>query len=119
MASYGSNLAVTKDGETYNKLQRPDDYHLSTNVSLPPLDPIYPSATRPSKRKRDHHAATGSKRHRGDGSSMHPSDGKDRSRVSGPVGDCGMRTFLPGLDDQEQLSDDSTSEALAYLRSVR
>lgn len=112
MASRGVNSAVTKDGETYNKLQRPEDYLIPTTSRPQPIVAASPLATHPSKRKRGQDAATGSKRVRAE-------HGVAQPNIWGPVGECGMRTMLPGVDDDEQLSDDSTREALAYLRSVR
>ena len=33
---------------------------------------------------------------------------------------CGMQSMFPGMvDDEDQMSDESTNDALAYLRSVR
>ncbi|CAO2657671.1 Nn.00g037970.m01.CDS01 [Neocucurbitaria sp. VM-36] len=113
MASSGFNLAVTKDGGAYNKLQRPDDYLLPTTVShLPPLGAVVPPTAYSGKRKRGQDAAPGSKRARADASFA-------RTIAGATVKECGMRPMLPGGNEDEQLSDDSTNEALAYLRGVR
>lgn len=136
MTSSGVNLAVTKDGGSYNKLQRPDDFLASMSRPTPTESLV--AATPPAmqgKRKRDEADSTnvpvmnqvsGSKRTRMTKSAAQLNAGRnlvdsnDRSRGFGPARDCGMRTTLPGLDDEDaQLSDESMSEALAYLRSVR
>ncbi|KAH7078550.1 hypothetical protein FB567DRAFT_572061 [Paraphoma chrysanthemicola] len=110
MAGSGVNLAVTKDGGSYNKLQRPQDY-LTASAPVPPLEDALPVETPEStsqfKRKRE------------------PTDGSSTSKRKRQVQDtsqldsCGMRTTLPGLDDEDFASDDSTNDAMAYLRSVR
>ncbi|KAF7444753.1 hypothetical protein A1F99_113060 [Pyrenophora tritici-repentis] len=116
MANSGVNLAVTKDGETYNKLQRPSDYLTSTQSTPPPLGAVSSSAVTNSKRKRDQNDESGNKRLRNDGSVQNY---KGRSRASQAYQEHGIQTVLPGLDGEEQLSDESTGEALAYLQSVR
>jgi len=116
MATSGVNLAVTKDGETYNKLQRPADYLASTQSTLPPLATVPSSAVTNSKRKRDQNDESGSKRLR---NNRNIQGHKGRPRVPQAYQEHGIQTVLPGLDGEEQLSDESTSEALAYLRSVR
>ncbi len=66
-----------------------------------------------TKRKREQDAASDGKRLRVDKKTGLPSGG-------GFMRESGMRAMLPGLDNDEgQLSDSSTNEALAYLRSVR
>jgi hypothetical protein len=125
MVAPGINLATTKDGEAYNKLQRPPETYLSSTA--PPLPPTRPSPfdTSPAglaKRKRDHsNAASGHKRTR---------LGQDKALTNGSVAapedqdehrsmDYGMRTMLPSFDQDEHSSDESMGEAMAYLRSVR
>ncbi|KAH7079245.1 hypothetical protein BKA63DRAFT_531913 [Paraphoma chrysanthemicola] len=110
MAGPGVNLAVTKDGGSYNKLQRPQDY-LTVTAPVPPLEDALPVQTPEStsqfKRKRE------------------PTDGgstskrKRQEQDTSQTDPCGMRTTLPGLDDEDFASDDSTNDAMAYLRSVR
>jgi hypothetical protein len=125
MVGPGLNLAVTKDGGTYNKLQRPQDYLLASTrppppKATPPASTL--SSTSASKRKPDH-ADDISKHKRtrlghGDEKVDNPrtwTSSKERPRGI----DCGMRSLLPGLDDEEYTSDDGISEALAYLRDVR
>ncbi|KAF1947240.1 hypothetical protein EJ02DRAFT_449831 [Clathrospora elynae] len=120
MATLGVNLAVTKDGETYNKLKRPDDYLLSPSPHPPHLAVASPSAFHSGKRKREQDGAAGSKRARAERNSTgHSAGSKGRFPSSDPAREYGMRTMLPGLDAEDQLSDDSTSEAVAYLHSVR
>ncbi|KAE8831580.1 hypothetical protein HRS9139_05822 [Pyrenophora teres f. teres] len=115
MATSGVNLAVTKDGETYNKLQRPFDYLTSTQSTPPPLAAVSSSAVTNSKRKRDQNDESGNKRLRNDRSVQNH---KGRPRASQTYQEHGIQTVLPGLDGEEQLSDESTGEALAYLQSV-
>lgn len=108
MATPGMNFAVTKDGGVYNKLQRPDDYLVPTASRLPPLAaPPYSG-----KRKRGGQGDTPKKCARTDAIFV-------RTNIGATDKGCGMRTGLPGGSEEEQLSDDSTSEALAYIRSVR
>ncbi|KAF2625943.1 hypothetical protein BU25DRAFT_412188 [Macroventuria anomochaeta] len=119
MAGSRANLAVTKDGETYNKLQRPDNF-LEKSAVL----------TQANERKRERAAvdgpiagpASGNKRaktHHTDSTVniLQSSSDKHQHRSAGPVSECGMRMTLP--IDEDQHSDDSLGEALAYLRSVR
>ncbi|KAF3050704.1 hypothetical protein E8E11_002455 [Didymella keratinophila] len=122
MAGPRINLAVTKDGETYNKLQRPNDF----------LDQSAASK-QANERKREHGdldapvagSSTGSKRaktqHTGHASkAVQSSDDKDgQHRGGGPIAECGMRTTLPIDEEEAQYSDDSLGDALAYLHSVR
>ena len=110
MASTRANTAITKDGETYNKLQRPDDYLISTTPCLPPK-PI-PFEIYSNKRKRDRENAPGGKR-----SKMEGKDEGKQARAVGSYEECGMRTILPGLDDEGV--DGEVDEAVAYLRGVR
>jgi hypothetical protein len=125
MAGPGLNLAVTKDGGSYNKLQRPQDY-LMPSTHPPPPKAMSPanalSSTSASKRKRDH--ANGTSKHKRTRLEQdHEEVGNPRTWTSGREKprstDCGMRSLLPGLDDEEHTSDDGVSEALAYLRDVR
>lgn len=123
MAGPRTNLAVTKDGETYNKLQRPTDF-LDRSAA----------AMQANERKREHGeldadlpgSFTGSKRaktqHTGQASNAAQSfDDRSQYRGGGPIAECGMRTTLPidAEEEEAQYSDDSLGEALAYLRSVR
>jgi hypothetical protein len=105
----------SRHGRVWRKLQRPQDYLMSAITAPPPKKlPIADttSSTSASKRKREHANATPKhKRTRLE----QDSTSKERTRVI----DCGMRTILPGLDDEEHSSDDSIGEALAYLRNVR
>ncbi|KAF2820009.1 hypothetical protein CC86DRAFT_471661 [Ophiobolus disseminans] len=118
MVGPGINLATTKDGEMYNKLQRPSQTYLaSTAPPLPPTKPLAaslsPSTT--TKRKREClDTSLGHKRSRLEERKA----GMDVNRILRGK-DCGMQTTLPSLDDEEHSSDDSTCEAMAYLRSVR
>ncbi|KAF1934328.1 uncharacterized protein M421DRAFT_415356 [Didymella exigua CBS 183.55] len=121
MAGPRTNLAVTKDGEIYNKLQRPNDF----------LDqPAGPEQTVERKRERgalDTPVAgpfSGNKRAKTQHvgltvKSFQSSDDRNQYRGGGPIAECGMRTTLP-IDEEDALySDDSMGDALAYLRGVR
>ena len=121
MAGPRTNLAVTKDGEAYNKLQRPSDF-LDQSVAL----------KLPNERKRERGALNtpaagplpGSKRaktqHVGPlAKDVQPSDRRNQYRGGGAIADCGMRTTLPIDEEEAQHTDDSCGDALAYLRSVR
>ncbi|KAL6712583.1 hypothetical protein ACN47E_000460 [Coniothyrium glycines] len=120
MTTASANLAVTKDGDAYNKLQRPDDYHVALSANHPPLvdnqKTAVPSA---AKRQRNSHVAAGRKRQKMNGYSSRQKEGNYASRSHGPAADCGMRTMLPGLDNEDHFADGSIAEALAYLRGVR
>jgi hypothetical protein len=110
MAGPGVNLAVTKDGGSYNKLQRPQDY-LTVTTPAPPLEDALPveapESTSQVKRKRE------------PTDSSFTSKRKRQEQDMSQTDPCGMRTTLPGLDDDDFASDDSTNDAMAYLRSVR
>lgn len=122
MAGSRTNLAVTKDGETYNKLQRPNDF-LGRSAA----------AVQANERKREHGELgadlsgpfLGSKRAKTKRvghtlNSAQSSDDRSQYRGGGPIAECGMRTTLPlDADEEAQYSDDSLGEAMAYLRSVR
>jgi hypothetical protein len=118
MAGAGVNLATTKDGGSYNKLQRPTDYLMSSAIP-PPKNAITPetqNSTTASNRKRKHtDTTTSQKRTKTEQQSAQFGEDREESHNTG----SGMRAMLPGLDDHEYSSDDGTSEALAYLRNVR
>lgn len=122
MAATHSNLAVTKDGEIYNKLSRPADYLTSTTPLLPPLAPAVRPSAHSNKRKRGREITTksdGAKRKKGGFSSSSLGDDAEVFHESGSTRSCGMRTILPGGDDDMELMGESMNEAMAYLRSVR
>lgn len=125
MVGPGVNLAITKDGGAYNKLQRPADYlALTTNApqkDAPTIGGISPTSA--SKRKREDEDDTSiQKRTR---ASLDRTGRQTPRNGSGEKGkpraaENGMRALLPGLDDDGGSSDEgSMSEALAYLRNVR
>lgn len=121
MAGPRTNLAVTKDGETYNKLQRPDDF---LNQSAAPkqanerkrergaLDAPVAELFAVNKRAKTQHVGPTTR-------ALQPSNDRQQYRSGGAIADCGMRTTLPIDDEEAQYSDDSLGDALAYLRSVR
>lgn len=122
MAGPRTNLAVTKDGEIYNKLQRPNDFLDQSTApkqanerkrEFGDLDASVAGSSMGSKRVRTQPTGQASK-------AVQPSD--DRSgqyRSGGPIAECGMRATLPIDEEEAQYSDDSLGDALAYLRSVR
>lgn len=120
MAGPRANLAVTKDGETYNKLQRPHDFLNDvaacdqTNERKRERAAVGSSVAEPgigNKRAKIQHATSTAAISR-------PNDDERQYRGAGPVSECGMRMTLP-IDEEDLHSDDSLGEALAYLRSVR
>ena len=134
MSRPGVNLAVTSDGGAYNKLRRPDD--LVAGLTSQALNeegsvPAMPSAANSYKRKIGAADITDSD---SDGEPERKRSKEERvfeashatakpiaadpRRVKRPVRDCGMQSMFPGLDEEES-SDETTMEALAYLRSVR
>jgi hypothetical protein len=120
MAASRVNLAVTKDGEAYNKLQRPDDYLISVPPDQRPSTTASPSTLHTGKRKCDQNDEPGSKRARAERNiTQKLTHNKGRSRTQDSASELDARTVLPVLDGEGQLSDDDTNEAQAYLRSVR
>lgn len=133
MSRSGVNLAVTKDGEAYNKLRRPDGLLTSlTSQSPPSLEPPHTILSATSANKRKLEEATGSeflsedepeqKRPREHEYSK-PAPGLQKPSTNGqrlfrPVRECGMQSMFPGLDDEDS-PDDATQEAIDYLRNVR
>ncbi|KAJ8110705.1 hypothetical protein OPT61_g6512 [Boeremia exigua] len=118
MAGGRANLAVTKDGETYNKLQRPDDFLDDSGAAngrkreRAVIDRPTAGPTSGNKRTKTHH----------DGStanSISSSDDRHHYGSAAAIAECGMRFTLPIDDEEAYGSDDSLGEALAYLRSVR
>ncbi|KAI8937571.1 hypothetical protein NX059_005286 [Plenodomus lindquistii] len=125
MATTHSNLAVTRDGETYNKLSRPDDYLTSTTPLLPPLSPAVRPLAQSNKRKRGRDATVNSKSSKRTKDAEvstcldDNADKRDKKDKWWSTGDYGMRTILPGVDDDVESTEGSIDEAMAYLRSVR
>lgn len=128
MAAVGPNLAVTRDGARYNKLTRPDDFIAGLAAPNPDIEEAPVSAprktTESTKRTLD-------EADNGDGSEGEESrkrtriargtvNSKSRSKARQPLDmDYGMHSMFPGMVDDGDMSDESTNEALAYLRSVR
>lgn len=120
MAGPRANLAVTKDGEAYNKLQRPDDYFDRSAVAnqanerkreRTAIDKSFAHSDSGNKRTKTHH--TGSV-----ASASQSSTDRHQYRSAGLISECGMRMTLP-IDEGDENLDNSMGEALAYLRSVR
>jgi hypothetical protein len=119
MAGPGVNLATTKDGEAYNKLQRPPQHYLASTA---PPRPAAASPVPPFKRKSDSAYPTPSQKRsrveqeKGQGpNSLLVAAGRERVRDAA----SGMQVMLPGVDDEGHSSDGSTCDAIAYLRDVR
>jgi hypothetical protein len=115
MLGSGSNRAVTKDGGAYNKLQRPQNYMMPS--AHPPTPKAMPPKATPPAKSLSETSASKRKRDQVNGASKHKrtrveQDGEDEAHH-------GMRSLLPGLDDEGHTSDEGISEALAYLRDVR
>ncbi|KAH7126688.1 hypothetical protein B0J11DRAFT_432683 [Dendryphion nanum] len=102
----GVNLATTKNGEKYNKLKRPDDF--IANIAVPPAKRTYEEVIIVSDEEQDDEPP--SKRAR-----------ETFTRIKRPLNmQTGMHSMFPGfLDEDHSSSDETTNEALAYLRSVR
>ncbi|KAF2648682.1 hypothetical protein K491DRAFT_684501 [Lophiostoma macrostomum CBS 122681] len=134
MSPAGVNMATTQNGDKYNKLKRPDD----APASAPHPAAIVPAplpSIQPAKRTFDEAGLTDtgtdeephSKRTRvpngvSKTASQHtpPLFKAGATNVWRPFNmQCGMQSMFPGMVDDEYLSDESTNEALAYLRSVR
>ena len=122
MAGPRTNLAVTKDGETYNKLQRPNDFLDQAAASKQAnerkreygdLDAPVGGTSTGSKRAKTQHTGPASK------AAQSTDDSSGQRRSGGPIAECGMRTTLPIDEEEAQYSDDFLGDALAYLRSVR
>jgi len=121
-------LVASEDGEAYNKLRRPDDFVTALTAESPPaLPPTLPPAVSSTKRKRENADSSevgkkdkdSSKRFKKEQSGTTAgSFTGNRRRVPGQVKENGMQTMFPGLDENDSV-DESTSDALAYLRSVR
>jgi hypothetical protein len=114
MAGPRANLAVTKDGESYNKLKRPDDLLNSAPLATDAIERKRVRDVSPNERQ------AGNKRARTKDTSRGSKDNNEAKRMGGPVAECGMRETIPlgdqEYDDEELRPDD---DALAYLLSVR
>jgi hypothetical protein len=131
MSGAGLNMATTQNGEKYNKLKRPDDL-LASMPPPPEVVPALQSSTQSAKRTLDEAGITAktndehdSKRARAPngvsraaGQHAHTLFKAEASNVWRPFNmQCGMQAMFPVDDDD--MSDESMNEALAYLRSVR
>lgn len=127
MAGSGVNFAITKDGGAYNKLSRPE-YLVSASVPPPPKKQKLSSDFLPmgaNKRKQEQEQErqdTEDKRTKLETyvSEKNVQHGLNNATAH-PMRDleCGMRTVLPGLNNEGDDSEESVADALAYLRSVR
>jgi hypothetical protein len=134
MSRSGINMAVTKDGGTYNKLRRPDDFLAATTTRPSPVEELdSPSVSTGDLNKRKlEQAEISDSEYEDEPEAKRQKDGQvfkasltsqkplatDPRRIKRPVRDCGMQSMFPGMDDEDS-SDEGTKEALAYLRSVR
>ena len=143
MSHSGTNLAVTEDGAAYNKLRRPDDYLQSLTAAPPPhakrkFEAVgtgsEQDADEPNNKRsreaiepiRKSHARIGASERPGEEDTANGASANSRESVTGsrnrirPAKENGMQTMFPGLDDDSASdADDTTRDALAYLRSVR
>lgn len=126
MPHTGVNLAVTEDGAAYNKLRRPDDYLESLTAEHMPKRELPPAKRKLEAVAADLHdnAEPSTKRPREESAPRVAANpgrlARDSRRVERPVKENGMQTMFPGLDDDSASdADDTTRDALAYLRSVR
>ncbi|KAF2109714.1 hypothetical protein BDV96DRAFT_651685 [Lophiotrema nucula] len=135
MSRSGVNLAVTEDGAPYNKLSRPTDYLDSLAGNAPPAPPkpttvaAKPPTPESNKRKledvedagSDSDSDSNSKRLKADNAQKELwSRGKRDTTINRRMNpDTNMQIQFPGLDSAGNTSDEDTTEALAYLRSVR
>ncbi|OCL08562.1 hypothetical protein AOQ84DRAFT_388759, partial [Glonium stellatum] len=147
MKKVKGNTATTQGGASYNKLARPDELTSIPNTqhetsAIPPphsikrkLDDVEPptasSDSEPyTKRTRPDNlsalqeldgASTPSSRSSGLEVKRSGNNSKPQHQLIRPLDPTfGQRRQLPGLDEDEgEFSDDSTNEALAYLRNVR
>jgi hypothetical protein len=122
MAGSGVNQAVTKDGDTYNKLQRPQDYLTASTVPPRPWKSPLPDSAFAGKRKRGQtDASSQHKRARVEqrAAQKEKVGDSDKNNKRSRIREGGLIAALPGLDDEEHAPDDSLDDALAYMRSVR
>ena len=134
MSLSGVNLAVTQNGEQYNRLRRPDDFLSTMPAPSSSQDALRPSLPLPMVAKRaldttdtnDENAKDARLRKRTRPNEEQAEDGRHSAprpaNVNRPFNPIyGMQSMFPGImeDDDNDLSDESTNEALAYLRSVR
>ncbi|KAF2273673.1 uncharacterized protein EI97DRAFT_460862 [Westerdykella ornata] len=115
--------ATTEVGEHYHKLKRPDDFLAPTAGPAPRKNDTPPSRPAETAKRTLEEAGISD-----DEADEEPNK---RSRLrNGPARfgrkgyrlqntDIGMSSMFPGMLDEGDVSDDATSEALAYLRSVR
>ena len=122
----GKNLAVTEDGAKYNKLERPDDL-LPTPQSEEDVVVAQAAPEASTKRKLDDNDAAGIEPERKKGRKRLKDDedldqpggsglGAEVRRNFNP--EYGRQEQFPGIDE-DNFSDGSMNEAMAYLRSVR
>ena len=144
MSHSGVNKATTEDGATYNKLRRPDDYLHSLTAPPPPptkrkFDAVEVEGEQEieapnNKRSREgldssreakpqagaNETARGGNANNAARANPRAPIVGDMRRVARPAKENGMHTMFPGLDDDSASdADDTTRDALAYLRSVR
>lgn len=113
MSHSGINMAVTENGAKYNKLSRPEVFIESLSTNPAPRDPAAPVEAANTKRTVD-------KANLNDDGSREEKPKRSRTQQRATNAESGMQSMFPGMLDEAELSDDSTTnEALAYLRSVR
>jgi hypothetical protein len=130
----GVNTAVTRDGEKYNKLKRPDDFLTAAPIEKATVKSDPTPSNGACKRTLDDADITDqdsteeqAKRPRfiisqdtlGKNGKQNKSQGKGKTIYRATNGESSMQSMFPGMIDSGDLSDESTNEALAYLRGVR
>jgi hypothetical protein len=122
MAGSGVNLAVTTDGGSYNKLQRPQDFLTQPDNTTPPTRSAptnVPDSATATKRKHEYQHGSNSLKRAKQDDGVSKSNAKKLSKKASQNLDYGMRTALPGLEADRQSPESIGDDALAYLRSVR
>lgn len=127
MSQPGGNLAVTEDGAAYNKLRRPDDYLESLTARPPPKSELPPAkrkfeavATANFEDDQEPHSKRSREQNAPSTATISGRALSDARRAMRAEKENGMQTMFPGLDDDSASDvDDTTRDALAYLRSVR
>lgn len=117
------NTAVTTNGAKYNKLKRPDDFLEVTASANEGAKPDIAHTIAPKRSLDDADLSDDDDFDEVEEQNKRPRLQNVREgRKKGfrpPVGENGMQSMFPGMIDDGNISDDSTNEALAYLRSVR
>jgi hypothetical protein len=128
------NATITSHGARYNKLKRPDDFLTATTLANEGTESNFTPPTATIKRTLDDadlsddeddvieelHKRPRLQNFQGNARKQNTGNGQGRSKGHRPTtGENGMQSMFPGMIDDGNISDESTNEALAYLRGVR